>query len=335
MIFATQNLPIQNPFPFSADALLSSPKRTIRYQANLYTRADPLLYFIHSEFFLPLIFMCGRFFCLFEDSKTLLEAAQVACQTADFEVEIDEFFNYKGPNYNVCPTQRIPVLNADGKLSLLPWGFHVGPVFVVNARSDEIYEKKTFKDIIDHERCVVISSGYYEWHESKSTSKKEAYSFRPRDQEICFLAALRHPSSGSVVLVTREASEKLKSIHSRMPLILRPESLKDWLDPTITFRSISKALIDEEDYTGKRKDHCGSLIIDAVALAPHVNSIKNAGPECLQTLKDYKDELFNNGIGRFFSKKPRIAENGSKASKQIIPVLFLLFNSYFELVLEH
>ena len=253
-------------------------------------------------------FMCGRIFCLFENSHDLLEAVQCACEPANLTVTADDYLNYKGPNYNVCPTQRIPVLNAESQLVLLPWGFHIGSLFVVNARSDEIYEKRTFKDIVDHERCVVISSGYYEWRESKSTSKKEAFSFKPKDQKVCLMAALRHPSSGSVVLVTREATMKLSSIHTRMPVILRPESLKEWLDPTLSFRSLSKTLIDDENYSGYRKGFKKPLEIEATALAPHVNSIKNTGPECLQSLKAFKEESFNKGIGRFFSKKRKETE---------------------------
>ncbi len=251
--------------------------------------------------------MCGRIFCLFEDSKTLLEGVKNEC--TDLKIGTDGFLNYKGPNFNVCPTQRIPVLDAEYKLTLLPWGFHIGNLFVVNARSDEIYEKKTFKDIIDHERCIVVSTGYYEWHERKSSAKKEAYSFRPIDQKVCFMAALRHPPSGAVVLITREATKKLSVIHSRMPLILRPESLKEWLDPTISFRSISKSLIEEEKYLGIRKGFASSLQIDTIALAPNVNSIKNTGPECLQSLIEYKESSFQSGIGRYFTKKPKLNKN--------------------------
>lgn len=255
--------------------------------------------------------MCGRIFCLFENAETLQEAVRCACQSVDvdcLDVKMDQYFNYKGPNYNVCPTQRVPVLNADAEITLLPWGFHIGSLFVINARSDEIYEKKTFKDIIDHERCVVISSGYYEWQESKTASKKTAYSFTPKDHEVCFIAALRHPASGAVVLVTRPATARLAKIHSRMPVILRPDSLKEWLDPAVALKAIAGDIIDEADYDGDSKDHSASLTIEAVALAPYVNSVKNTGPECLQTLKDYKEQSFKSGIGRYFAKKRKETE---------------------------
>jgi putative SOS response-associated peptidase YedK len=122
------------------------------------------------------------------------------------------------------------------------------------------------------------------------------------------MAALKHPSSGTVILITREATKKLSTIHSRMPLVLRSEALTEWLDPTISFRSISHALIDQEEYSGSRIGFKGQLIIDAAALAPHVNSVKNTGPECLQTLKHYKEESFKNGIGRFFTKNPSLRQ---------------------------
>lgn len=244
--------------------------------------------------------MCGRIFCLFRDPQELYDAVvEAGC-----EAVLDPNFHYKGPNYNTCPTQNIPVLDSNLMLTMRPWSFRIGSLSVVNARCEGIDEKPTFRNIIDHERCIAISSGYYEWRESKSkTGKKEAFAFRPRDHKVCFMAALRHPGSGSVVLMTREACASISHIHTRMPVLLRTDSIKDWLNPAVIFRELEQELVDLEDYSGYRKGFKDSLAIDYETLAPYVNSINNKGPECLKSLKDHKEESFRNGIGKFFPKK--------------------------------
>lgn len=244
--------------------------------------------------------MCGRIFCLFHDPQELFDAVvEAGC-----EAVLDPIFNYKGPKYNACPTQSVPVLDQSSTLVMLPWSFRINSLSIVNARCEGIYEKPTFRNIIDHERCIIISSGYYEWRESKSKGgKKEAFAFRPRDHKVCFMAALRHPGSGSVVLITREACSRISHIHTRMPLLLRTDSIKDWLNPSINFHQLESELVDKEDYSGERKGYKDSLIIDYEALAPYVNSIHNTGPECLKSLKEQKEESFKNGIGKFFPKK--------------------------------
>ena len=84
-----------------------------------------------------------------------------------------------------------------------------------------------------------------------------------------------------------------------MPVILDKSNVGKWLDHANTFKHLQQEFITEES---------NKIDIETCALAPHVNSIKNSGPECLQSLKDYNEQSFAKGIGKFFpkAKKPKI-----------------------------
>jgi putative SOS response-associated peptidase YedK len=83
------------------------------------------------------------------------------------------------PNYNVCPTQRVPaILNHNGKniLTKMQWGLVPSwaedksvAVKMINARVETVSEKPSFKSALKKRRCLIPANGYYEWlrHESR------------------------------------------------------------------------------------------------------------------------------------------------------------------------
>lgn len=90
-----------------------------------------------------------------------------------------------------------------------------------------------------------------------------------------------------------------------MPVILRNDSLEQWLDPAISFNHLQDKLINEETYEGARDGFRDDLKLESIALAPYVNLSTSSGPKCLQSLVDYNQESFSKGIGRFFPKQPK------------------------------
>lgn len=247
--------------------------------------------------------MCGRLFCLFNNKEELIEALNT-----DLDIKLDcRNFQYSAAiKYNICPTTYLPVLTQIDHIESLHWGFKIFglPQIVINARNEEVETKKSFKNLIDHERCIVICSGYYEWQTNSSKAmKKSPYSFRPKNKTICYLAALKHTETNSVVLMTREAVPTISHIHTRMPVLLRKDDIPKWLDNKETpFKDLKGSIIENESYTGKRKGSTDFIEIEFNALANYVNSVKVTGPECLQSLKEYKEKSFSKGIGKFFPK---------------------------------
>lgn len=181
--------------------------------------------------------MCGRF------------AVDVAPEV------LSETFNLAetpimGPRYNVAPTQEAAVVRegADGgtRLDLLHWGLipawakeRTVACKMINARSETLHEKASFRQAYKYRRCVVPVSGFYEWrHDGKA---KLPHYIRIRDGLPMLFAGLweswRSPEGESVesfTILTTTANRLLEFIHERMPVILHPAECGRWLDRRLT-----------------------------------------------------------------------------------------------------
>ncbi|MBU5612666.1 SOS response-associated peptidase [Geomonas azotofigens] len=181
--------------------------------------------------------MCGRF------------AADVAPEVVSEIFGLSEIPTIR-PRYNVAPTQEVGVVRegADGRnrLDLLHWGLI--PAWakersiaykMINARSETLQEKPSFRQAYKYRRCVVPVSGFYEWrHEGKA---KLPHFIRIRDGHPMLFAGLWENwklPEGEVVesftILTTSANKLLESIHERMPVILHPAECGRWLDRSIT-----------------------------------------------------------------------------------------------------
>jgi putative SOS response-associated peptidase YedK len=109
----------------------------------------------------------------------------------------------------------------------------------LNARSETIFEKPSFKRSILTKRCLVLVDGFYEWrHENKKTYP---YYIQLEDNKVFALAGIwdgwRNQSDGKYTetfsIVTTKANLLLQKIHNtrkRMPVILTKEDEAVWLD---------------------------------------------------------------------------------------------------------
>jgi putative SOS response-associated peptidase YedK len=70
-----------------------------------------------------------------------------------------------------------------------------------------------------------------------------------------------------------------RSIHNRMPVILRPEDEEEWLDVSRTRFVKARSLL--KPYPAQ--------LMDAHDVSPIVNSAKYDGPECIQPVSE--DEM--------------------------------------------
>ena len=77
------------------------------------------------------------------------------------------------PRYNVAPSQDVAVVRAaDGgrNLSMLRWGlipaWAKDPAIgyrLINARSETVAEKPSFRSAYRRRRCLIPADGFYEW----------------------------------------------------------------------------------------------------------------------------------------------------------------------------
>ncbi len=130
-------------------------------------------------------------------------------------------------SYNVPPTTMLPSLIAgDSGLewSALMWGFR--PAWMrkgrpmINARSETVREKPSFKRAISSRRCVVVATAYYEW--LPTANGKQPYCIRSEGDAPLLMAGIFE--NGTCAIMTRTARDDLAFIHDRMP-VLMPRSL--------------------------------------------------------------------------------------------------------------
>jgi len=150
---------------------------------------------------------------------------------------------------------------------------------MINARSETVTEKPSFKTSIRKRRCLIPADGFYEWKKSKG--KSNPYYIRMKEDEAFAFAGLwdawKSPEDKIIetfTILTTSANDLLKPIHERMPVILHPEDYDLWLDPTVQDPSKAVPLL-----TAYPSDDMMTFPIGTF-----VNSPKNDGPECIQPL---------------------------------------------------
>jgi putative SOS response-associated peptidase YedK len=108
----------------------------------------------------------------------------------------------------------------------------------LNARIETCHEKASFKHLVGTKRCLVPSSGFFEWQTNGKL--KKPYFIRTKDHAIFSIAGLfdnwLDPNTGAFeqtfTILTTTANALMAEIHNskqRMPLILSPNEEADWL----------------------------------------------------------------------------------------------------------
>jgi putative SOS response-associated peptidase YedK len=186
------------------------------------------------------------------------------------------------PRYNIAPTQlaRIFRLEAgDAVLHNAKWGLETNfGKLLINAKSETVMEKRSFKDAFVSRRCLVVADGFYEW-KTIGTKKQPHRITQPDGEPFCFAGIWEDaPDVERFCILTTAADEQMKPLHDRMPLIVPPEFTDQWL-------------------SGNAKDaeplltHPPQLPLKIFPVNPIVNNAKNETPECIEPFEAEK-ELF-------------------------------------------
>ncbi len=190
------------------------------------------------------------------------------------------------PRYNIAPSQEHPVLivSQDSRvLKMMRWGLvphwskdpRIG-YKMINARSEGIEEKPSFRGPLRERRCLVMADGFFEWHKVDKKTKTPYY-FRLKSGEPFAFAGLWDlwENGGeqlcTFTIITTFPNELMEPIHARMPVILNERDEARWLDPEITD---SKAVLPLLQPLCADKMEC-------FRVSTIVNSPKNDVPECL------------------------------------------------------
>ena len=156
--------------------------------------------------------------------------------------------------YNLAPGASVPVVRSRAgpggssfevvnlRWGLLPaWTKEAATAMApANARAEGLASQPLFRDAFRLRRCVVPASGFYEWR--GQGGRRQPYLCRLRDGAPLCLAGLweswRGPEAGPAVetcaIITVPPNELIRPIHDRMPAILAPEEVEQWLDLRLT-----------------------------------------------------------------------------------------------------
>ena len=161
--------------------------------------------------------MCGRF--TLRNTKKIKE---------DFGVE-------REPSFNISPGQSI--LTVHKKIEIMRWYFNPEwakkPMNLINARSETLHEKPSFRDA---RRCVIPVDGWYEWY--RQDGKKQPYFFHNNNDLFLFAAIYSsHKGENGCALVTKNANDNLQRIHHRMPILLSYKEAKSWINGDENYNS--------------------------------------------------------------------------------------------------
>lgn len=153
---------------------------------------------------------------------------------------------------DIFPSSTAPVLLfSNNQLQLVPknWGYP-SPVdpkkTIFNARIERFYEKRPsmWDQSFARQRCIIISKEFFEsskvTYEFNHKLYHERYSFHDPENPLTLIAGIYDHDNFS--MVTTKPNSDMTPIHNRMPLIIKPTELRQWLFQNFT------SLIDRNNF---------------------------------------------------------------------------------------
>jgi putative SOS response-associated peptidase YedK len=224
--------------------------------------------------------MCGRF-VQYASIETLQQNFNIHTTGSDVI-----------PNYNVAPTQKILTIikhDNENKLDKFHWGlvpFWAKDISIgsrmINARAETVSQKPSFRNAFKKRRCLIPADGFYEWKGEKG-NKQPYYVSIPTGEPFAFAGLWETWTEKdeesvykSCTIITTAASESIREIHHRMPVILNPEAYEKWIDFDIHNPKELQLIINE------------GIIHDMnfYPVSKLVNSVKNNDPNCIKPIDE-------------------------------------------------
>ncbi|MDJ0459312.1 SOS response-associated peptidase [Arthrobacter sp. NQ7] len=202
------------------------------------------------------------------------------------------------PSWNVALTQNVPIVaerldegSLERHLLIARWGLvpswakdiKIGSR-MINARSESILEKPSFRKAAGKRRAIVPAEGYYEWQKTEDGKKIPNYLYSEKEPLLGFASlyewwadpALAEDDPGkwllSFTVLTTTAQDALGHVHDRSPVIIPRDRFAEWLDPDLSDKGDVQHLFDSLPEP--------TLVPRIVST--RVNSVRNNGPELIE-----------------------------------------------------
>jgi len=243
--------------------------------------------------------MCGRYSLSSESYNSFIEF-------------MDMGYPFQVPSrFNIAPSQPVAVIRLKGsdrdeaiipdaplpkkEGALMRWGLipHFAKEIkndrpMINARSETIADKPSFRGPFRRRKCLVPADGFYEW--KRGGASPVPYHICLQDHAPFTFAAIWEAWTGpsgedwleTVSLVTKPACGAVKKIHHRSPVIIEPQDHNLWLRPNDPpDRNIFDKLSSDID-----------LKLEVYEVNSYVNSARNDSEECIKPSSKDQFRLF-------------------------------------------
>ena len=214
--------------------------------------------------------MCGRYALYGPRSRSRVEAEYFAA--------LEQFPG----SWNVAPGQVLPITRLErGDIQHVTARWGLVPYWAkdekigykcINARSESIATSPAFKGAYrTRRRCLVPACGFYEWQ--KHPAGKQPYYVTSADGTLLAFAGLwddwKKPDGERLTtftVLTCAPNALLRPLHDRMPVILRHEDYRTWLEAE-----------DPRELLAP----CPEAMLECFPVSSKVNSPKNDAPDLI------------------------------------------------------
>jgi putative SOS response-associated peptidase YedK len=227
--------------------------------------------------------MCGRYAL----SAAISDIAQEFSTNSAPELSLPA-------DWNIKPTNDVYIIKNQA-IEIASWGMIAhwsksddeaakSQSSAINARSESVHEKPTFKSAFRSNRCLLPATGYYEWASElgKYKTKQPIYISRDDKKLLAFTGIFQSWTSPSgrviqsVSIITRQAVGQLALVHSRMPVFLPRDRWADWMNPKINDVAKIRSLMDIPNPDANLGFH---------PVSSAVNSITGSGPGLIEPIE--------------------------------------------------
>lgn len=177
--------------------------------------------------------MCGRY--LFDDEKNIAEVYEIL-QEIHSRIDVTGLQS-RMKSGEIFPTTVAPVITSKGYFPMI-WGFPKwdNSGAIINARRETVLTKNMFRKSILTRRCVIPSTGFFEWKAVDGQKKKDKYLINRDNSRMLYMAGFYNffKDEGGIVspnfvILTTAANASMQQIHNRMPVILDPIQYDAWM----------------------------------------------------------------------------------------------------------
>ena len=222
--------------------------------------------------------MCGRFGASYRDIKTVWKLY------GDFSFQT---------RYNIAPSQEVPVIvrnEGRNEAKVMKWGLvpswapdsSMGQR-MINARSETLLEKPSFKQAVGKRRCLVPANGFYEWRQDGKRKIPMWIQFKTREPFAfpglwdCWIDRDTGTKLYTFTIITTRANALLRQIHDRMPVMYDREMGRQWLEQPFG---------NDEMMLSLALQPVQSERLEGYEVSTLVNSPENDSPECVRRIRN-------------------------------------------------